>query len=259
VGLPPRGEEGGLSICTLLLLFRRVGGYPVVSGGNREEVYGRPSRPPLAWEGEAGIIAPRDEAAGGTWIGVNRSGLFVGISNRTSGRFDLGQRSRGLLCRDALTLQRAEEVRTFLEREVGGRRRYNPFNLLYADGRRAYASSYEEILETKPLSEGLHVLTNGDVDDLSLPRLRRARELMEGKREEALTGRVQEVLKRLEGVLSRHEENPEESLCIHGGAAGTRSSTLLALPEGGVKGGLFCHAEGPPCTAPYEDYSHLLR
>jgi hypothetical protein len=42
---------------------------------------------------------------------------------------------------------------------------------------------------------------------------------------------------------------------VHRGAYGTRSSTLLRL---GFDGDLLQHAEGPPCTNPYRDFTPLL-
>jgi hypothetical protein len=47
---------------------------------------------------------------------------------------------------------------------------------------------------------------------------------------------------------------PLESTCVHAGAYGTRSSTLLRLGDDPA----LHYADGPPCEAPYRDLTPLL-
>src|SRR3981081_2533110 len=86
----------GCLMCTLVL--RRSKGLVAVSA-HRHEPLSRPASGPRV---EGGVLAPRDETAHGTWLGLNRHGLFVGITNRTGALLDPLRRSRGLLVRDAL-------------------------------------------------------------------------------------------------------------------------------------------------------------
>lgn len=52
-------------------------------------------------------MAPRDDVAGGTWLGVNAAGVFVGITNRYLGPKDDARVSRGALVTRALALPSA--------------------------------------------------------------------------------------------------------------------------------------------------------
>lgn len=76
-----------------------VGG-PLTVAANRDEYLGRPSAPPS--EIEPGVIAGKDLQAGGTWMGVNRHGLFVAITNRRAPSRTPESPSRGLLALEAL-------------------------------------------------------------------------------------------------------------------------------------------------------------
>ena len=101
-------------MCTLILLDRVVPGFPVVVAANRDEFFARPAAPPALFpstEGKPAYLAPQDLEAGGTWMGVNASGLFVGLTNRPVAVRDPSARSRGLLVLDALGAETAEATR----------------------------------------------------------------------------------------------------------------------------------------------------
>jgi hypothetical protein len=109
-------------MCSVVLAAHVVAGYPLVVVANRDEQLDRASSPPLAWSGDGGVVgggtiesapfvAPRDDVAGGTWLGVNRAGVFVGITNRYLGPQDATRASRGRLVADALALGSARASR----------------------------------------------------------------------------------------------------------------------------------------------------
>jgi hypothetical protein len=90
-------------MCVLVLLYQVVHGHWLVAGANRDEQLERPSTPPALATGtdrgpererdgrrrtHVAFVAPRDVAAGGTWIGLNRQGLFVALTNRSDTRGD---------------------------------------------------------------------------------------------------------------------------------------------------------------------------
>src|SRR5262245_56483756 len=105
-GLRTREAPENIAVCTLILLLRQVPGWPIVIGSNRDEHFARPAAPPalFASEGER-FVAPQDLQAGGTWMGVNARGIFVGVTNRRSASEPPATvRSRGALVRELLTL-----------------------------------------------------------------------------------------------------------------------------------------------------------
>src|SRR5262247_4444821 len=87
-------------MCTLVLVVPPPGGILQIAA-NRDEFLARPAAAPMP-SVDGRWLAPRDLQAGGTWLGVNAAGLFVGVTNRTSGPRDATRRSRGLLVLDGL-------------------------------------------------------------------------------------------------------------------------------------------------------------
>lgn len=101
-------------MCTLIVSFRQHFEVPVVVAANRDEVRSRPATGPRRWQDEA-FVAPRDEQAQGTWLGLTATGLFVGVTNRFPAERYPDRRSRGALVVDALRSPSASA----LHRELG--------------------------------------------------------------------------------------------------------------------------------------------
>jgi uncharacterized protein with NRDE domain len=241
-------------MCTLIVLHRCVPGAPLVAAANRDEFFERPSEGP-AIRSAAGepIVAPRDREAGGTWLGVNALGLFAGILNRPTGRPDPERRSRGLLVLDMLAARTACEAAQVLRALPSGA--YNPFNLFVGDGVDAFAVVYEERPEISELGPGLHVLGNADPDAREVPKVARLFERAGGLVSES----SKEVVDELVALCRTHDPGPDprQSVCVHAGPYGTRSSAVLALTER-ADDRVFRFADGPPCKSEYRDYTHLL-
>jgi uncharacterized protein with NRDE domain len=91
-------------MCVLALMVGRDPAVPLVVAANRDEFRDRPASPPV--EIEPGIVAGRDLRAGGTWLGVNRHGLFVAVTNRRVPARTEACVSRGLLALEALRCRR---------------------------------------------------------------------------------------------------------------------------------------------------------
>ncbi len=239
-------------MCTLILMDRVVSSFPVVVAANRDEFLARPAGPPVVSQG---FLAPRDLEAGGTWMGLNAAGLFVGLTNRPTADVRRDRRSRGLLVSDALAVASAGEVaKRMKERgeELPGT--YNPFHLLYTDGREAYLSWLDEDgARTRALLPGIHVVCNRDEDDPGSNKISRIRESVERI---DLAAPIEQILDDLQTVLGSHETaNPLENACVHREGYGTRSSSVLAVGEGRSA---YRYADGSPCNTRYEDINRLL-
>jgi uncharacterized protein with NRDE domain len=243
-------------VCTLIVLDRIVPDYPVIAAANRDEFYGRPASGPQLLSPDPWIVGPRDEQAGGTWIGVGRGRLFAGLTNRPhGGERDPSRRSRGEVTLMAL---RSRSVRGALEAlDALPSDRYNGFHLLCAGRDGAGVTAYGAEGASRRLSPGLQVLTNQGINRQGEPKVERVRALTGDARR--ITS-VEDALDLLEGVLCDHEgEQVLERVCIHTEHYGTRSSTLLALHETDPLRAIYRHSEGAPCETPWKDASELLR
>ena len=90
-------------MCTLIVLHRCVPGSPLVIAANRDEFLDRPAEGPAVRKRASGsILAPLDLEAGGTWLGVNDRGVFVGLTNLRPAAADAaGLEHAGKRTRDA--------------------------------------------------------------------------------------------------------------------------------------------------------------
>ncbi len=249
-------------MCLAVLLHQQIDQFPIVLAANREELYGRSSLSPH-WFGDQALFAGRDEAAGGTWLGINPHGLVVAVTNRHDGQLAESKhppeeklRSRGLLCVDALKLESSKEALNWANDHLAGEQ-YSPFNLLMVDRHDAFVlhgSGRHRIVELEP---GLHILSETDIDDADNRRVARTSELIGGRFDDNLST-AERVLK---SVLVQHgdEACQEEWMCRHLTHGGTVSSALLAVPDDGLEAARYSFAPGPPCSNPYEDLSALLR
>ena len=234
-------------MCTLIVAWQVFESAPICVAANRDERTGRPSTPPRVREGEPTVVAPRDERAGGTWIGYNESGLLAAVTNRwVPGD---GERSRGLLVDDCLGERSVADALGLVESELQ-RRSYAPFHLLLTDRETCQLVVHDGDGEIVccPLSAGVHIVVNVGADsEWFVPEHRPEA----GRRQARNAERVREELRpnddetaaewtdRAGSILGDHDYG----VCIHGDGFGTRSSSLIRLGEERV----FEFADGPPC------------
>jgi uncharacterized protein with NRDE domain len=240
-------------MCTLIALHRCFADAPLVVAANRDEFLERPTEGPALREASihsnpvrTRVVAPRDLRAGGSWLGINASGVFAAITNRRSDQPDPARRSRGWLVMEALAEPSAERAaERFAQLPEGV---YNPFNLYLADARSAHVVSYADRPERLDLGAGPHVIGNLHPEESS-PKMARLR-----AEADAVAARGDAPLSALAELCRTHVASPFDSTCVHAGEYGTRSSTLLRI---GARSELH-HADGPPCEASYRDLTPLL-
>jgi uncharacterized protein with NRDE domain len=246
-------------MCTLIALHRVVPGAALVVAANRDEFFARPSEPPALRASASGdILAPRDASAGGTWLGVNPAGLFVGLTNVGGQPPDPARRSRGLLVVDALASRSAQQAADKIESLPLGA--YNPFNLIVADVESAFAFTYADRVRAVPVRDGTFVIGNAALDAPEPPKLARLRDRVA----RAARAAAPAALDALAAVCRDHEPGPRgvlDAVCVHTPSYGTRSSCLLSLSEAGPRdpASRLRFADGPPCQTEYEDLTPLLR
>jgi uncharacterized protein with NRDE domain len=225
-------------MCVAAVAWKAHPDWLLVAIGNRDEFHARASAPLARWddgrEGGSGVIAGRDLVGHGTWLGLTEAGRFALVTNY---RVPEGAQpkspqpirpSRGILVTDLLQGRTPEPVEMM-----------NPFNLVeVAGGEARFLTNYPQT-ESRPLTPGIHGLSNGGFD-LPWPKTRAV--------EQALTqwldngsGDFAPLLDALRSEhpdrrIARIEDGPEPRFApvfIRDFVYGTRCSTVLALSAGG--------------------------
>ncbi|MCM2296124.1 NRDE family protein [Rhodoferax sp.] len=133
--------------------------HPLLLIANRDEFYARPTAP-LHWWQDGGILAGRDLQAGGTWLGISRSGRLAALTNhRDPANMRTDAPSRGELV--SAFLQTETSAFDYLDALAGRAGHYNPFNLLVFDGTRLLGleSRHARVITMQP---GIGAVSNAD-------------------------------------------------------------------------------------------------
>ena len=118
-------------MCLIVLAWRARPDFPLIVAANRDEFHARPAARAGFWKDHPEILAGRDLEAGGTWMGVLRSGRFAAVTNYRGGRDASAMQSRGALVTRFLSSDLSSKAFiTKTEKTKGG---YSGFNLLVAD------------------------------------------------------------------------------------------------------------------------------
>jgi uncharacterized protein with NRDE domain len=229
-------------VCLIVLGLDAHPLLPLVVAANRDEYLSRPAAPAGYWPEPGGLLAGRDLGAGGTWMGVTRSGRFAALTNvRDPRSFDPAAPSRGELV--VRFLASSESPLAHLRRLASDPVRRNGYNLLAgAGGRLAWHSNAGGA--PREVGAGVHAVSNALLDTPWPKTSRVASGLAR------VLGRGTPVdPEELFALLSDREPAPEADLPDTGlGRAaerllsppfivapgyGTRGSTLLLVARGG--------------------------
>src|SRR5882672_9816409 len=163
-------------MCLVLVVWRVHPTYPCLVAANRDEFHARPTARADWWPDRPGILAGRDLEAGGTWLGVTRTGRFAALTNYR----DPEQRRPEAPSRGALVTSILESGASVAEglaylREMGDR--YNGFNLIFSDGERL--GIYESLPGSgRELGPGIYGLSN-HLLDTPWPKVQNAKSRLE--------------------------------------------------------------------------------
>lgn len=247
-------------MCTLLVWKNRHPRYPIVVAANRDEFEGRPSTDPLRLSEQPLVVGGRDEIAGGTWLAVSEHGVIVALTNRRgAGRHDPSKRSRGRL---VLEMARGADVDSIAaELRAVDAASYNPCVLVALDSRSGIEMrAGDDGVKIAPIADGVHAVTNWEMDDQRHPKARRALQLASAFDIDAPDEHA--LVTRLHGMLADHAPGArgnDGGLCVHrpDEQYGTRSSSIVLLDAAG-HARLF-YGRGHPCENRMADVSALLR
>lgn len=146
-------------MCLILFAHHTHPELPFVVAANRDEFYGRATRPAQFWPEAGELLAGKDLVAGGTWLGIARNGRFAAITNFREGQRPLDNTalSRGLLTRDFLL--GTDTAQHYADQLLVKAHQYSGFNLLIKDSETLiYCSNIDSSLTVLP--PGYYGLSN---------------------------------------------------------------------------------------------------
>ena len=227
-------------MCLIVVAWKARPDLPLVVAANRDEWRDRPAEPARWWNDHPDLLAGRDLKAGGTWMGVTRSGRFAAVTNfRDPSDKRSTARSRGGLVTEFL--QGRDAPRAFLEGLAARVQEYNGFNLILGDGASLYYYGSRE-KAPRAIEPGVHGLSNHVLEE-PWPKVSRARSAMQMAlvdRDPAL--RLFELLSDTEGAPDDQLPNTGVGIALErvlaaplitGVTYGTRTSTVLKVGADG--------------------------
>ena len=192
-------------MCLLLIAWKTHPRYRLILAGNRDEFHDRAATPLNWWQDDARILGGRDVKAGGTWLGVARSGRFGVVTNYRDLQAPVeGAPSRGNLIPRFLT--GATSPKEFLDDLRGAAMRYSGFNLLVGGSRALYYYSNRGPKEPTALAPGIYGLSN-HLLNTPWPKLTRTRDKFAKLLEEA-----EVIPESLFAILADREQAPADAL-----------------------------------------------
>lgn len=223
-------------MCLILLAHRVHAQFPLIVAANRDELHGRPAAAAAFWTDRPQVLAGRDLEAGGTWLGVSKSGRFAAVTNFSEEPVEpLPPRSRGGLVSDFLTGTMTPEP--YLMSIARNADAYRGFNLLLSDGDELWYYS-NRLPGPQRLAPGTYGLSN-HLLDTDWPKVKRGKSALAVFEEAEQHPDVDELLALLadesrptETEIKASGLDPEHArrvtpCFIRGPVYGTRASTVV--------------------------------
>ena len=232
----------------------------------------RSSDPPRLRLGSGGVVGGLDLRSGGSWLAIARDGRFAGVTNQREAPQPPAPRSRGEWVRDLVACPDRAAMRAYVDGLDATQ--YASGNLMFGDASGvdlAYVRRAGTV-ERLALPAGITVLTNDRLGSPDFPKAAHA-----AARLAALDAAPWSTMaEALPAILGDHALPPVgqpptlrpelplpaelaralQAVCIHTPRYGTRSATIAAIGEDGVRA--LRWADGPPCTTPFVDAMTLF-
>ncbi|MGN7832193.1 NRDE family protein [Pseudoxanthomonas sp. 22568] len=229
-------------MCLLAIAWNIHPRWRLVMAGNRDEAHERPTAALARWSDRPEVLAGRDLRSGGTWAGLDLSGRMTVVTNVRDPRIVVPQApSRGALAADFLGSGLSASA--YAGATGSAADAYAPFNMLVADANVCeYVSNYPHPRRML-LADGVHGLSNGDLDE-PWPKTLRLMQVMS----DWVSREMEDVDLLWRGLADEHlAPDPElpdtgvglererllSAAFIRNPIYGTRASTLIAIDHQG--------------------------
>lgn len=210
--------------------------YRLMVAANRDERHDRPTEAADFWSDHPDILAGRDLKAGGTWLGVHRSGRFAAITNIHGRPAPSNEASsRGEWVRDFLLSE--QSAHQWCQRQMDQAAQMAGFHLLVHDGSTMMRLSQDRPLSAAKISPGCHAWSNHTSSEGTWQKCRGlAAELKSigDSQSRALAGLLHALDKDRESGITKLELGElRQRTFIHNPQYGTRCSTALLIGHDG--------------------------
>lgn len=221
-------------MCLIVLAFQVQEGAPLIVAANRDEFHARPTRDADWWPDMPDVLAGQDLQAGGTWLGVHRSGRFAAVTNYyDDSPPSINFESRGRLVTDYLlgVLDPLDYLRTIEGDKFAG------FNLLLGDtSKLGYLTNRG--IGGRELPPGIYGLSNATLDS-SWDKVERSKERLA-----ALVASGEADDPALFDLLADTGDGSVRAPFVINAEYGTRCSTIVRAEHS--KGWHFCERRFAP-------------
>ncbi len=224
-------------MCLLLISYKTNPEYPFVAAANRDEFYHRPAEKAGFWKDYPDLLAGKDIEAGGTWLGLTKSGRFAAITNyRDMRTIKENAPTRGLLTLNFLISQvPASEYGKSLTAKAD---QYNGYNLIFSDNENLFYFS-NKTKKLNKLPSGVYGLSN-HLLDTPWPKVVKSKEafINEVSKDKISEDALFKILSDEQQApdaelpdtgLSRELERAISPVFIKSERYGTRSSTIILV------------------------------
>ena len=160
-------------MCTIIIYRNHTATYPVIIAQIRDEkTYRKWLSPARHWPDKNNIIAGIDLTNGGSWLGINDTGIFCSIvngANTLTENYDTGM-SRGHIVTNILAHKNIASIRSFLQQNTSQLSQHKDFTLVVVSSKIAFCcinQNHKLSFEDIPL--GLELHRNGNFFNLKIP------------------------------------------------------------------------------------------
>ena len=240
-------------MCSIILIHRVLSEAPLLIGANRDENKDRPAAgPEILKTGARTVLAPKDLEAGGTWLGTNDKGLFVGITNRFAATRHPERRSRGEVPLLALAQENPQQAVQAIQDESA--QSFNAFHLLLANANDARIIwSDGQVFKEKELDPGVHILTESSFEAGPPDRSQFLQEYLK-----TMVASDQVAVSDIQRLLAEKREPSFHGPCVEVPEINyaTRSATVYQQRSNGNRE--FHYSAVPPDQKQWSNLSHLI-